>query len=176
MSCGNNCAGCQCEPVKDERIMLLGEFAEELKQLCKDFSDQRDRPYMGDVTAAFDDLLARFVADIEQSPVEAGHPEVELPELETIATLEIMDHECGTICIELRSERVDMTNAISNDALVFKSDAEAQLAVLQAEIARLRRRASVAQEPELCTTQDLLDMATRIRQSEDTGAVTNVAN
>lgn len=38
----------------------LAEFAAEVKQLCKDFSDQRDRPYMGDVTAAIDALLAQF--------------------------------------------------------------------------------------------------------------------
>lgn len=36
-------------------------FAAEVKQLCKDFSDLRDRPYMGDVTAAIDSLLERFL-------------------------------------------------------------------------------------------------------------------
>lgn len=43
---------------QDER---LKEFAAEVKQLCKDFSDLRDRPYMGDVTSAIDSLLARFL-------------------------------------------------------------------------------------------------------------------
>lgn len=33
------------------------EMAGELKQLCKDFSDLRDRPYMGDVHAQVDALL-----------------------------------------------------------------------------------------------------------------------
>lgn len=41
-------------------------FAAEVKQLCKDFSDLRDRPYMGDVTAAIDSLLARFLEPEDQ--------------------------------------------------------------------------------------------------------------
>lgn len=36
-------------------------FTDELKQLCKDFSDLRDRPYMGDVHSMFDSLLERFM-------------------------------------------------------------------------------------------------------------------
>ncbi len=38
----------------------LDQFAAAVKQLCKDFSDLRDRPYMGDVTAAIDALRAQF--------------------------------------------------------------------------------------------------------------------
>lgn len=39
----------------------LRQFADELKQLCKDFSDRQDRPYMGDVTAAVDGLYEQFM-------------------------------------------------------------------------------------------------------------------
>jgi hypothetical protein len=48
-------------PVMGEPVALR-EFADEVKQLCKDFSDRHNRPYMGDVTAAIDGLLAQFVA------------------------------------------------------------------------------------------------------------------
>lgn len=47
----------------------LRDFAAELKQLCKDFSDLRDRPYMGDVTSAIDSLLENFIA-AEATPEE----------------------------------------------------------------------------------------------------------
>lgn len=36
------------------------EFLAAVKQLCKDFSDLRDRPYMGDVTTALDSLYAQM--------------------------------------------------------------------------------------------------------------------
>lgn len=42
------------------------EFADAVKQLCKDFSDRHDRPYMGDVHAAIDSLLAQFQPEPEQ--------------------------------------------------------------------------------------------------------------
>ncbi len=48
-------------PVMGDAVALR-EFADEVKQLCKDFSDRHNRPYMGDVTAAIDGLLAQFVA------------------------------------------------------------------------------------------------------------------
>lgn len=38
----------------------MREFVDEVKQLCKDFSDQRDRPYMGDVHAALDGLYEQW--------------------------------------------------------------------------------------------------------------------
>lgn len=46
----------------------LKDFSDELKQLCKDFSDLRDRPYMGDVHSMFDSLLERFLEPEEQPP------------------------------------------------------------------------------------------------------------
>ena len=39
----------------------MKDFTDEVKQLCKDFSDLRDRPYMGDVYSMFDSLLERFM-------------------------------------------------------------------------------------------------------------------
>lgn len=33
------------------------QFVNAVKQLCKDFSDRQDRPYMGDVYSALDELL-----------------------------------------------------------------------------------------------------------------------
>ncbi len=45
-----------------ERQLRL--FAHALKGLCKDFSDLRDRPYMGDVTAAVEGLLEQHVEDL----------------------------------------------------------------------------------------------------------------
>lgn len=46
-------------PVSGEQKAVaptIRDFADCVKQLCKDFSDLRDRPYMGDVTAAIDGL------------------------------------------------------------------------------------------------------------------------
>lgn len=37
------------------------EFAAAVKQLCKDFSDLQDRPYMGDVHAQIDALYAHMM-------------------------------------------------------------------------------------------------------------------
>lgn len=55
----------------------MREFVAEVKQLCKDFSDQRDRPYMGDVHAALDGLYEQWqAAQAEQSksvPVGIEH-------------------------------------------------------------------------------------------------------
>lgn len=38
----------------------LRAFADEVKQLCSDFSDLQNRPYMGDVTSAIDGLYEQF--------------------------------------------------------------------------------------------------------------------
>lgn len=56
-------APAQC--VGSDTVVYVGltdvdEFAEAVKQLCKDFSDRHDRPYMGDVHAAIDSLRAQF--------------------------------------------------------------------------------------------------------------------
>lgn len=40
------------------------EMADELKQLCKGFSDLRDRPYMGDVHAQVDALLGQVRKEV----------------------------------------------------------------------------------------------------------------
>jgi hypothetical protein len=45
----------------EDAVKLMKDFTDELKQLCKDFSDLRDRPYMGDVHNMFDSLLERFM-------------------------------------------------------------------------------------------------------------------
>lgn len=44
----------------------LAAFAAELKQMCSDFSDRQNRPYMGDVTAAIDGLLALHLEGADQ--------------------------------------------------------------------------------------------------------------
>ena len=44
----------------DANTDRLAAFAAEVKRLCADFSDRQNRPYMGDVTAALDALLAQF--------------------------------------------------------------------------------------------------------------------
>jgi len=54
----------------------MREFVDEVKQLCKDFSDQRDRPYMGDVHAALDGLYEQWQA--AQSVPVVGEPTKEL--------------------------------------------------------------------------------------------------
>lgn len=41
----------------DVQRELQAEFVDAVKQLCNDFSDRQNRPYMGDVTAALDGLL-----------------------------------------------------------------------------------------------------------------------
>ena len=40
----------------------MRDFVDEVKQLCKDFSDLRDRPYMGDVVDALDSLYEQWQA------------------------------------------------------------------------------------------------------------------
>lgn len=40
-------------------------MADEVKQLCKDFSDLRDRPYMGDVHAQVDALLDQVKKELK---------------------------------------------------------------------------------------------------------------
>lgn len=42
-------------------VPSIRDFADEVKQLCKDFSDLQNRPYMGDVTAAIDGLYEQFM-------------------------------------------------------------------------------------------------------------------
>lgn len=54
----------------------LREFTDELKQLCKDFSDLQDRPYMGDVTSAIDGLYEQFASTTTSSTPPAS-PDVE---------------------------------------------------------------------------------------------------
>ena len=60
----------------------IRDFADCVKQLCKDFSDLRDRPYMGDVTAAIDGLYNEFMSsDVMMAATEcpAGdHPAKEI--------------------------------------------------------------------------------------------------
>ena len=46
------------------------------------------------------------------------------PELEVVATIEVMSYDEETTYIETRSDRINFDNAINDDALVFKSDAE----------------------------------------------------
>lgn len=41
-------------------------FVNAVKQLCKDFSDRQDRPYMGDVYSALDELLVNEGIPVEQ--------------------------------------------------------------------------------------------------------------
>ncbi|KAI3488594.1 hypothetical protein L1887_47359 [Cichorium endivia] len=45
-------------------------------------------------------------------------------ELEVVATIEVMSYEEETAYIETRSDRINFDNAVNDDALVFKSDAE----------------------------------------------------
>lgn len=46
------------------------------------------------------------------------------PELEVVATIEVMSYDEETTYIETRSDRINFDNAVNDDALVFKSDAE----------------------------------------------------
>lgn len=46
------------------------------------------------------------------------------PDLEVVATIEVMSYDEETTYIETRSERINFDNALNDDALVFKSDAE----------------------------------------------------
>lgn len=64
----------------------VNEMAYELKQLCKDFSDLRDRPYMGDVLAQIDAVSARCLEEIPSAhkaaaptPAEQSVPEGACP-------------------------------------------------------------------------------------------------
>jgi len=58
----------QPEPTTQEQESLSVRFVNAVKQLCKDFSDLQNRPYMGDVYSALDGLLEH-----EQIPVaQAG--------------------------------------------------------------------------------------------------------
>ena len=92
----------QSVPVVGEPVALR-EFADEVKQLCKDFSDRHNRPYMGDVTAAIDGLLAQFVASqtshVTQTELSETHA-IEMRAYEaTVANLEQR-------ILELEAERV----------------------------------------------------------------------
>jgi len=49
------------KPAEPDPSQPVRDFAAEVKQLCKDFSDLSDRPYMGDVTSAIDSLLEHFL-------------------------------------------------------------------------------------------------------------------
>lgn len=51
--------------IETRKELLIG-FADEVKQLCKDFSDLQDRPYMGDVTSSIDSLLHRLLESAQQ--------------------------------------------------------------------------------------------------------------
>lgn len=56
---------------------FVEEFTEEVKQLCKDFSDRQNRPYMGDVVSALDALRDRtlqFVAEVQAESVPVHTP------------------------------------------------------------------------------------------------------
>lgn len=46
------------------------------------------------------------------------------PELEVVATIEVMSYDDETTYIETRSDRINFDNAVNDDGLVFKSDAE----------------------------------------------------
>lgn len=46
------------------------------------------------------------------------------PELEVVATIEVMSYDEETTYIETRSDRINFENAVNDDSLVFKSDAE----------------------------------------------------
>ncbi len=62
------------------------QFVNAVKQLCKDFSDRQDRPYMGDVYSALDELLVnegiRVADEPFPSPQKQSKPcgECRLPE------------------------------------------------------------------------------------------------
>ncbi|MDU4249050.1 hypothetical protein [Pseudomonas sp.] len=62
------------------------QFVNAVKQLCKDFSDRQDRPYMGDVYSALDELLVnegiRVAEEPFPSPQKQSEPcgECRLPE------------------------------------------------------------------------------------------------
>ncbi|ENT5139876.1 hypothetical protein [Pseudomonas aeruginosa] len=44
------------------------QFVNAVKQLCKDFSDRQDRPYMGDVYSALDALLVNEGIQVAEEP------------------------------------------------------------------------------------------------------------
>lgn len=46
------------------------------------------------------------------------------PDLEVVATIEVMSYDEETTSIETRSDRINFDNALHDDALVFKSDAD----------------------------------------------------
>lgn len=60
---------------KPELEQTLRDFAAELKALCRDFSDLRDRPYMGDVHSAVEGMLEQFIAT-QEPPAEQPIGEV----------------------------------------------------------------------------------------------------
>jgi len=62
------------------------EMADELKQLCKDFSDLRDRPYMGDVVAQVDALAEIVTASIgtRATPVAPAVPDAVIAFLQEV--------------------------------------------------------------------------------------------
>lgn len=54
---------------------FIQDFTEEVKQLCRDFSDRNDRPYMLDVSASLEALQERTLQHLEaQSQAKPGTP------------------------------------------------------------------------------------------------------
>ena len=49
-------------------IQGVRDMAEELKQLCKDFSDRKNRPYMHDVYSAVDGLRDQMIGVVPAKP------------------------------------------------------------------------------------------------------------
>ncbi|WP_448678940.1 hypothetical protein [Pseudomonas nicosulfuronedens] len=72
--------------LKRDEESLPVRFVNAVKQLCKDFSDRQDRPYMGDVYSALDELLVnegiRVAEEPFPSPQKQSKPcgECRLPE------------------------------------------------------------------------------------------------
>lgn len=71
---------------REKQESLPVRFVNAVKQLCKDFSDSQDRPYMGDVYSALDALLVnegiRVADEPFPSPQKQSKPcgECRLPE------------------------------------------------------------------------------------------------
>ena len=57
-----------------ETEQALRDFTAEVKQLCKDFSDLRDRPYMSDVTNTLDSLLEQCLKTQEPPAEQPDQP------------------------------------------------------------------------------------------------------
>lgn len=55
-------------------IQGVRDMADELKQLCKDFSDLQNRPYMKDVYSAVDGLRDQMIGSVPAKPVPPQAP------------------------------------------------------------------------------------------------------